>query len=269
MWSNLSSAWESVSTTVGEVAASATAAVLESAETAASEAGKLAQRSKLQAEIAYVQHSIDTLKREWGFEAFDAMVAGNTEKVQAKLYVAKTQIDELQSQIDEKNRQIEELDVEENPEDAVVMPAPAPAASTPAAPTPAASRTEAPKPMPPPGADGERKRQQQAQIEQSMAAAAPQATLAPPQDDDGFQEVGLTSPPEARQPVQLTSPEPASAADPLGAAATAEPDELDAALQEADEVLGAPPSDSAPVPGGSADGDAIDDEFKEIMAKGD
>ena len=268
MWSNLSSAWESVSTTVGEVAASATAAVLEGAESAASEAGKLAQRSKLQAEIAYAQHSIDSLKREWGFEAFDAMVAGNAEKVQAKLYVAKTQIDELQSQIDEKNRQIEELEVEENPEDAVVMPSPAPATSTPAASTPAASRTEAPKPMPPPGADDRNAaaREQQALIEQSMAAAAPQATLAPPQDDDGFQDVGLTSPPEARQPM---SPAPAAAADPLGAAATVEPDELDAALQEADEVLGAPPSDSAPVPGGSADGDAIDDEFKEIMAKGD
>ena len=76
MWDQLASAWN----VVGEAAASATESLLEGAGAVADEAGRMAQATKLHAEIGLAQHSIDSIKRTWGYEAFDAMVAGDTEE---------------------------------------------------------------------------------------------------------------------------------------------------------------------------------------------
>lgn len=261
MWDQLASAWN----VVGEAAASATASVLEGAEAVAGEAGRMAQATKLHAEIGLAQHSIDSLKRTWGYEAFDAMVAGDTEAVESVLRRCKTEIDDLQLDIDLKKRQIAELEILEDPEDAVVMPpdaAPAPSS---------APATHPPYPQRVPATNS----QQQTLIAESMAA--PVATIvqhepASDQADDGFQDVGLSSPPEPR-------PQDASAAG-VGAPAEAEapaaaaseeahadaPDELDAALLEADEALdlGPPPGDAPPVPAAAPE-ESADDQFDELM----
>ena len=261
MWDQLASAWN----VVGEAAASATASVLEGAEAVAGEAGRMAQATKLHAEIGLAQHSIDSLKRTWGYEAFDAMVAGDTEAVESVLRRCKTEIDDLQLDIDLKKRQIAELEILEDPEDAVVMPpdaAPAPSS---------APATHPPYPQRVPATNS----QQQTLIAESMAA--PVATIVQPepasdQADDGFQDVGLSSPPEPR-------PQDASAAG-VGAPAEAEapaaaaseeahadaPDELDAALLEADEALdlGPPPGDAPPVPAAAPE-ESADDQFDELM----
>merc|ERR1740130_293811 len=113
-------------------------------------------------------------------------------------------------------------------------------------------------------------------IAESMAT--PFATIVQPepasdQADDGFQDVGLSSPPEPRPEDASTAGggTPAEVAAPPAAASeahVAEPDELDAALLEADEALdlGAPPGDAAPpVPTAGAPEVSADDQFDELM----
>ena len=263
MWDQLASAWN----VVGEAAASATASVLEGAEAVAGEAGRMAQATKLHAEIGLAQHSIDSLKRTWGYEAFDAMVAGDTEAVESVLRRCKTEIDDLQLDIDLKKRQIAELEILEDPEDAVVMPPDAAHAPS------SAPATHQSYPQRLPAATNS---QQQTLIAESMAA--PVATIVQPepasdQADDGFQDVGLSSPPEPRPEDASTAGggTPAEVAAPAAAASeahVAEPDELDAALLEADEALdlGAPPGDAAPpVPTAGAPEVSADDQFDELM----
>ena len=170
MWDQLASAWN----VVGEAAASATESLLEGAGAVADEAGRMAQATKLHAEIGLAQHSIDSIKRTWGYEAFDAMVAGDTEAVERVLRRCKAEIDGLQLDIDMKKRQIAELEIEEDPEDAVVMPpdaAPAPSSA------PAAHQ---PQRLP---ATNSQQQQQQALIAESMAA--PVATIVQPRCSPG------------------------------------------------------------------------------------
>ena len=271
MWDQLASAWN----VVGEAAASATESLLEGAGAVADEAGRMAQATKLHAEIGLAQHSIDSIKRTWGYEAFDAMVAGDTEAVERVLRRCKTEIDGLQLDIDMKKRQIAELEIEEDPEDAVVMPpdaAPAPSSA------PAAHQ---PQRLPATNSQ----QQQQALIAESMAA--PVATIVQPepaseQADDGFQDVGLSSPPDPRPQDASTAGAPAEAEAPAAAseapagaseapagaseARGEEPDELDAALAEADEALdlGPPPGDAPPTPAGAPE-ESADDQFDELM----
>jgi len=265
MWDQLASAWN----VVGEAAASATESLLEGAGAVADEAGRMAQATKLHAEIGLAQHSIDSIKRTWGYEAFDAMVAGDTEAVERVLRRCKAEIDGLQLDIDMKKRQIAELEIEEDPEDAVVMPpdaAPAPSSA------PAAHQ---PQRLP---ATNSQQQQQQALIAESMAA--PVATIVQPepaseQADDGFQDVGLSSPPDPRPQDASTAGAPAEAEAPAAAseapagaseARAEEPDELDAALAEADEALdlGPPPGDAPPTPAGAPE-ESADDQFDELM----
>ena len=258
MWDQLASAWN----VVGEAAASATESLLEGAGAVADEAGRMAQATKLHAEIGLAQHSIDSIKRTWGYEAFDAMVAGDTEAVERVLRRCKAEIDGLQLDIDMKKRQIAELEIEEDPEDAVVMPpdaAPAPSSA------PAAHQ---PQRLP---ATNSQQQQQQALIAESMAA--PVATIVQPepaseQADDGFQDVGLSSPPDPRPQDASTAGAPAEGEAPAAAseARAEEPDELDAALAEADEALdlGPPPGDAPPTPAGAPE-ESADDQFDELM----
>ena len=110
--------------------------------------------------------------------------------------------------------------------------------------------------------------------------AAPVATIVQPepaseQADDGFQDVGLSSPPDPRPQDASTAGAPAEAKAPAGAseapagaseARAEEPDELDAALAEADEALdlGPPPGDAPPTPAGAPE-ESADDQFDELM----
>ena len=266
MWDQLASAWN----VVGEAAASATASVLEGAEAVAGEAGRMAQATKLHAEIGLAQHSIDSIKRTWGYEAFDAMVAGDTEAVEGVLRRCKTEIDDLQLQIDLNKRLIDELEIVEDPEDAVVMPPAAPPASS-SVPT-----THPPYPQRLPATHS----QQQTLVAESMAA--PVATIVEPEPasdpaDSGFQEIGLSSSPDPRPPEASTADggAPAGADTPPTATSDAhvgeadapgEADELDAALQEADEMLGPPPVGAPPVPSAAPESvDEVDEQLSELM----
>ena len=255
MWGQLASAWN----VVGEAAASATASVLEGAEAVAGEAGRMAQATKLHAEIGLAQHSIDSLKRTWGYEAFDAMVAGDTEAVERVLRRCKTEIDELQLDIDLKKRQIVELEIVEDPEDSVVMPPDA-------APAPSSAPTTHPSyPQRLPATNS-----QQQLIAESMAA--PVATIVEPEPasdqadrDAGFQEIGLSSPPEPRPPDASTAGGGAPAEAAASEVHVGEPDELDAALLEADEMLGPPPPGNAPPVPDAAPEESVDEQFSELM----
>ena len=273
MWSQLTTAFN----VVGEAAASATSAVLEGAEAYAGEAGRMAKTTKLHAEIAISQHSIDSIKRTWGYDAFDSMVAGDIDAVNSMMRRCKAEIDELQRDIDLKKREIAELEEVENPEDAIIMPPDAPAG----APSAAAASQPPPARLPP------ELEKIAAKNRPSVAAPVPVATIVEPEPepaDADFQEIGLSSPPAPSAAAAGAAGAAAGGAagvgaDPLGAAAAVEPaaprapptDDLDAALLEADEALGPPPVEEAPPlpPPAEAGGDDLDDEFRELMKSPD
>lgn len=71
-----------------------------------------AEKTKLQAEISYIQSRIKNTKKEMGLQIYDAMAIGDQNEVSRVFGTFKSQVDSFEAQIQEKRARIEVLDLQ-------------------------------------------------------------------------------------------------------------------------------------------------------------
>ena len=90
-----------------------------------SEAGRLAQKTRLQTDVAMLEQQVAAAKRRWGGESFDAMTTGDMATVYESHAKIKAEIDQLMAEIAAAEREISALD------ELAVVPPEAPATAGP------------------------------------------------------------------------------------------------------------------------------------------
>ena len=110
MWSSVRESLQEAAGALAEVSADVASEATRLTVVAANHAGRLAERTRLYAQVTAKQQRIALIKQSWGSDSYDAMDAGDIATVATNFHRAKAEIQRVEEEIEAKLIEIAALD---------------------------------------------------------------------------------------------------------------------------------------------------------------